>query len=236
LKSDSSVASPSREGPVLELDGISVEPGNDPFSLQIYPGELVLFECAENFPIPDLWDVFVGLDQPALGKVSFGGKAWEDMPEEEKEANRLSVGCVFSAGDKYESQWLDNLDIDENVVLAQSMNPACPSAEWEGRLAELLRHFEMEELSGKRPNQVSPAESMRAQWIRAFLPKPLRLLILERPDYGLPVGLDMKLVDRMMAARESGTAVLWIDLRRSDAERSALGPTKHFTHLPSGLV
>jgi len=225
----------SKEMPVLALEEISLCEGSDRFSLEVFPGELVLFECARNKPIPDLWDVFVGLEEPMEGSVRFDGMRWMEMPEKLKEANRLCVGCVFAGSDKYESQWLDNLDIDENVVLAQSMNPAYSSRETDARLAVLMKHFDVTELPGKRPMRVSVKESMKAQWIRAFLPGELKLLILERPTYGMPTSSIERLEDRVAQVRDRGTAVLWIDVVKPESERKALAPSKHFEALPDAL-
>ncbi len=221
--------------PVLALEEISLREGSDRFSLEVFPGELILFECARNRPIPDLWAVFIGLEKPLEGSVRFDGVRWTEMPECLKEANRLCVGCVFTSSDKYESQWLDNLDIDENVVLAQSMNPAFSSVETDERLAVLMEHFDLNELPGKRPMKVSVKESMKAQWIRAFLPGELKLLILERPTYEMPTSSIEKLVDRVAQVRDRGTAVLWIDVVRPESERIDLTPSKHFEKLPNAL-
>ncbi len=220
---------------VLELEGVSLRKKKEPFSLEIGLGELVFFECESEDVIPDLWSVFLGVDDPEGGCVYFGGVNWREMTGDELEANRLSVGCVYMGSGKYESNWLDNLDIDENVVLAQSMNPEYTQAELDAHLGELLKHFGLKELSDRRPVRVSAKESMRAQWIRAFLPKSLKLLILERPTQGMPMNAVRKLIEKVSEVRESGAAVLWIDVRRSEEEREAISPSMYFDELPAGL-
>ncbi len=220
---------------MLALDGVSLRKERDSFSLEIFPGDLVFLECPRNRPLPDLWAISVGLEEPVKGVIRFGGMAWEAMEEEEKEACRLSVGCVFSVSDKYESKWLDNLDVDENVVLAQLMNPSYTLGEMNERLADLLAHFGLKKLPGRRPLDVSARESMRAQWIRAFLPKPLKLLILERPTFGVSGNAVEKLMSRVKQVRDEGTAVFWIDVALSESEMTTLSPSKHIDELPVAL-
>ena len=221
--------------PVMELEGVALRKMKDPFSLVIKSGELVFFECDREDVIPDLWSVFLGVDDPEIGSVHFDGVNWREMEDAQLEANRLSSGCVYTGSGKYESTWLDNLDIDENVVLAQSMNPAYTQAELDTRLGELLKYFGLNELPGRRPVKVSAKESMRAQWVRAFLPKSLKLLILEKPTLGMPMNAVRKLIEKVSEVRETGTAVLWIDVRREEEEMSAISPSMYFDELPVGL-
>lgn len=231
----SSPISVTEKVPILGLEDISLRRERDSFSLDVFPGELVFFECSRKFHLPDLVRVFVGLEEPVKGSVQFQGTAWDAMFENEKEASRFSVGCVFSDSDKYESQWLDNLDVDENVLLAQMMNPLYSASELDERLGDLLDHFGLKNLPGRRPVEVSAKESMRAQWIRAFLPKPLKLLILERPTFGVPGNAVEKLMTRVAQVREEGAAVLWIDVGLPEQERAALSPSQYFEELPPAL-
>ncbi len=227
----------SADNVVLELEEVSTNDGSEVFSLELGEGDLLLFNCDRGLRIPDVWDLFVGMDAPCCGGIRFCGELWEEMSAKQQEAQRLKVGCVFTGSNKYEAPWLENLDIDENVRLAQSMNPARSETGLQKRIDSLLDDFGMSEIPGVRPAAVGRIDSMKSQWIRAFLPDPLRLLILERPIYGMSSDDSNRFLNRVNRAREEEkTAVVWIDVALSSSEVERLNPTQEFTNLPACLL
>ena len=180
----------------------------------------------------DLGDLALGLQAPRQGRVFFGGEDWSGMDPREAERRRRRVGRVFAPRGR--AAWIENLDVEENVMLAQLFNEG---STWEAvreRAEDLARRFGLDGLPTSRPSATPAPDLMAAQWVRAFLPDPLRLLILELPEAAVPEGKAGLLNGEVKRVLDEGTAVIWID--GSAAELDGLEPDRHFGEVPEALM
>jgi len=117
---------------------------------------------------------------------------------------RAQIGRVFDG-----HGWISNLNVNENVTLAQRHHTRRPDAEILAEAEALARAFGLNELPKIRPALVAPQDLRRAEWIRGFLGQP-RLVLLERPMQGVPLEHLPRLLDAVQEACTRKTAVLWL--------------------------
>jgi molybdate transport system ATP-binding protein len=114
-----------------------------------------------------------GLDRPDLGSIDFGGERWfdaalgVDLPPQ-----RRGVGLLFQ-----DYALFPHLTVAANLAYGLQR---LPRAEREGRVAELVKRFELGDLLGRRPGQLSGGQKQRVALARALAPRP-RLLLLDEP-------------------------------------------------------
>ncbi|MBU6179281.1 MAG: hypothetical protein KGR69_06430 [Verrucomicrobia bacterium] len=155
--------------------------------------------------------ILLGIQAPARGEIRFLGRTWEERGVAETERDLRLVGTVVNPRCHPARIWVGNLDVDENVMLAAQFDPGRTSARIAARADELARRFGLAEgLPQGRHSTTDPESLVLAQWVRAFLREPLRLLILENPLELAPRGSVAAFVDEINRARDAGTAVLWI--------------------------
>jgi ABC-type transporter Mla maintaining outer membrane lipid asymmetry ATPase subunit MlaF len=197
---------------VFACEGLSTcpEPEAGSFDLAMRAGECVVFAGVEADSLHHLGDLFLGLIAPARGRVTVLGQDWQTMDPREAEHLRRQTGRVLAAPGR--AAWLQNLDVEENVYLARQFEPSESPEGLRQRALALCGAFGLEELPSTRPADTPSDVLMRAQWVRAFLPEPLRLLVLEAPDGGGRSSASGKLREQVRVARASGTVVIWIDL------------------------
>lgn len=197
-------------GLVLEFDGVWLPPtwpydtALDDVSFAVHPGELLLITLAPGRVRSPFADLTQGLIDPHRGQVRIAGRSWTQMPIPEMARHRSRVGRVFDVGG-----WVSNLNVDENVLLAQRHHDTAPAAELRRRADELARSFGMDGVPTQRPAEASQNELRLSQWVRAFL-GDMRLLVLERPARDVQPEAIEPLLKSLRAAREGGAAVLWI--------------------------
>jgi phospholipid/cholesterol/gamma-HCH transport system ATP-binding protein len=145
-----------------------------------------------------------GLVEPDSGLVTFLGEDWCAMSPDRSAERRGKIGRVF------ESQaWISNLDVDENVILAQRSHTARPESEIAAEAGALAGQFGLGELPRGRPAVVRRADLRRAAWVRAFIGAP-QLVILENPTKDVSSDALPSLVDAVKAACGRGAAVIWM--------------------------
>lgn len=187
---------------VTERGGAASELSDVTFDL--HAGDLMLVRVDEEVPSPPLADTAQGIAEPERGTVTFLDRDWSGLGPDAAAALRARTGRVFESGG-----WLSNLDLDENVVLAESHHTSRPLREIHEEAAKLAVEFGITDLAGTRCHQVSLQDLQRAGWVRAFLGDPL-LLILERPERDVNPGLTGPLLESVGAALARGAAVVWL--------------------------
>jgi ABC-type transporter Mla maintaining outer membrane lipid asymmetry ATPase subunit MlaF len=120
---------------------------------------------------------------------------------------------------------LSNLDVDENITLAQrhaARRPAAAILEEARGWADLAGL--PEGLPAARPAHLPQETLGRCAWVRACLGAPW-LVVLEHPGRGLADGWLEPLVAMMAALRARGTAVIWIGGEEEAEQCAALKPS-----------
>lgn len=223
--------------PIVSLRGVRFHSEDEsPLELEFVPGELAFIGRQRQPPEPLIEDLIQGIVPPASGEILFDGLAWGARSTREIEAARLSIGRVFATPTPV-SNWVQNLNVTDNVLLAQRFRAHVNEPDLRRRADELAARFGLGSLPSSRPS-ATPVEQLElAQWVRAFLPDPLRLLILDHPSSGVTEESLAGLLDAVDSTRAKGTAVLWIG--RSPSRSIAggrLSPTQSLTQLADGQI
>ncbi len=219
----------------LRFDQVSTGGKKSPrFDLSLNSGELIVFEVSNSEAVNDIPGLAAGVTSPRSGEVFCCGKNWTDLHDDAAVELRLQIGQVYNS--TFRASWIENLDIDENIFLGQQMAGRVSQEELAERAIALARTFEMDSLPRTRRSNLGRKDLMRAQWVRAFLPDPLILLILERPTLGMDSDSVQLLLSQITKVRRTGTAVLWLDNSLSDTEYDQLSPTELISPTPPALL
>jgi phospholipid/cholesterol/gamma-HCH transport system ATP-binding protein len=200
---------------ILELTGVTVEadPAYDSpiwnVSLRLGAGELALVWLERGVVRLPLADVAEGLAEHYDGTATFLGRDWRSVAAGEGAALRGRIGRVFDAVGAVGTGWVSNLDVDENVMLAQRHHTRRPSSEIEAEAAKLARMFGLPGLPRGRPGQTRAPDLQRAACARAFVGTP-DLILLERPAQGVYPDIMPPLINAVRSARNRGAAVVWL--------------------------
>jgi len=195
---------------ILRLEEVSIAPelgydyGMQKISLALHPGAfmmVLLDQGAWNHPLPDLVSGLIPVEQ---GRLTVFQQTWSRLTPDQQSGLRGKIGRVFEG-----HGWLSNLDIDENITLAQRHHTLRPVEEIIAESEALARQVGLEMIPRTRV-AVTPRESLRrAEWIRAAIGLPW-LVILERPGCDLAEGWMSDLVPVIDRIREQGSAVIWL--------------------------
>jgi ABC-type Fe3+/spermidine/putrescine transport system ATPase subunit len=157
-----------RYGPVLAVDGVSVE---------IQEGELVSFVGPSGCGKTTLLRMIGGFIRPDAGRVVLDGRDVTGQPP-----NRRPTAMVFQSYALF-----PHLSVADNVGYALRVRRR-PRAEIRTRVAELLRLVQLEGLGARRPDQLSGGQQQRVALARALSVRP-RVLLLDEPLSNLDANL-----------------------------------------------
>ena len=183
------------------------------------PGDLLLARLGEGATRTPLADLADGTFAPTRGRIAYRGREWAALSAEEVSALRATIGRV-----RDRAEWISNLDLDENVLLARRHHTSLGEREIRAEAAGLAAGFGLEALPDRRVHLVGRRELAAAACVRAFLGGPA-LLLLERPARGMSGSLMSGLVQAVDAARRRGAAVVWITDDPEIWRSPALTPT-----------
>ena len=151
------------------------------------------------------------LDDVYSGEIRLFGRRLEDLDESAKALLRLkNIGFVF----QFDSL-LPEFTVLENIEMpARLLGAGAP-----GRGLELLKRFELEEIAGKFPMEISGGEKQRAAMLRALCNSPA-LLIADEPTGNLDRHNSGVILDDLKRAAALGTAVLMVTHNEESARRA----------------
>lgn len=194
---------------VVSFENVSVgvspayDSGVDEVTFDIAAGDCLFVVTERNRRRLPLADLAEGLFAPDAGEVSFEGRSWKDLSPDNAARCRGRIGRVF-----FEHAWISNLDIDENITLAQRHLTHRPLADIQSEALALARLLGWDDLPHTRPAWENRADLQRAQWIRALMGQR-SLLLLEYPEEEATAdSLDL-LWPVIEKRRSEGVAVLW---------------------------
>jgi ABC-type branched-subunit amino acid transport system ATPase component len=195
---------------ILEFKAVSIRAGSmqttglADASFSLNRGELLwvmVMEGAENIPLAPLAQ---GLLTPDSGKVFFKGESWDEVGPGAQSLLRGRIRRVF-----VHYGWVTNLDMMENLCLAECHNTQRPIEEIKAEVRALARRFGVDEVPEARPTRVHPMILRKLEWVRAFVGDP-ELIILERPCVGAPKADAVRLTQAVSEAVRRGVAVMWV--------------------------
>lgn len=156
----------------------------------------------ENERLP-LADVAQGLVPPESGMVSFLDLDWQTLLADAAASQRGKIGRLFD-----DEGWISDLDVDENILLAQRHHTQRSDDEIMAEAFQFARMFGLPGLPRGRPGKVRRWDLRKAACIRAFLGQPT-LIILEQPVRGVYADSMAPLLNAVQSARRRASAVLW---------------------------
>jgi len=195
---------------ILHVESVSLPPsseydeGFDAVDLALRRGEQCVIEVEGAQACPALADVCSGLIEPLSGVVRFMGRPWADYTADEAAMARSRIGRVFE-----HHAWVSNLDLDENITLAQRHHTRRPEADIHQEALDLMQRFGLEHLPAMRPALAGRHISLLAQWVRALLANP-SLLLLEKPTEEASDAECEALLACMGERLQAGAAVVWL--------------------------
>jgi len=195
---------------ILEFREVTIEPrhpydmGLGGVSFSLAPGDLLAIEVEKGHGRNPLADTAEGLAEPDRGAVLFRGRDWASLPAGVSAEERGRIGRVFETGG-----WVSNLNIDENITLAQRHHTLRPIEEIAAEGERLARAVGLPGLPAVRPAAAKRPERRTAEWVRAFIGEPA-LIILEHPMNDAYTSSLSALAGAVETARARGAAVLWL--------------------------
>src|SRR5579872_5835371 len=194
---------------ILKFSGVTVESsahyetGLCNGSFELRQGELLIVRIErENERLP-LADATQGLVPPKQGSVLFLGQDWQRMSPDHSAAQRGKIGRLFD-----DDGWISDLDVDQNIMLAQRHHTSRSEKEIVAEALTLARVFGLPGLPRGRPANMRRWDLRKAACIRAFLGQPA-FIIIEQPVRGVYADLMAPLLNAAKSARKRGAAVLW---------------------------
>jgi phospholipid/cholesterol/gamma-HCH transport system ATP-binding protein len=193
--------------PVMEWEHVML-PAHDTalpeLDVSLQPGEGLLVYVDSRRRYPPIADAACGLVSPVQGRIRFQGRDWQDRMAGGAAIARSRIGRVFEG-----HAWVSNLDLDENITLAQRHHTGRTEHEIIAEAENWARRFGLDALPAVRPAKAGHRERMKAQWIRALLGEP-HLLLLERAGRDVT---DEELLAWIAAVKEQlkrGAAMIWL--------------------------
>lgn len=172
-------------------------------TFKLPPGCLLLIKLEAGNEYLPISDAAEGLIAPKTGLIRWQGKAWSSFAPLAELNARARIGRVFE-----KNSWVSNLNVIENVTLSQRHHTERPERDIIAEADALARYFGLPETPRQRPAFISKRELKMAEWVRALIGKPL-LLLLERPEAGVPDDNLSKLIDAVQTALRRGAAAIW---------------------------
>jgi len=223
------------EGPVVDVRdaGMELSPaydvGMEGVSFTLQRGELALVRLEHGMPEHPLADVLSGLAGITSGDVRVFGQEWPRLGPDEQARARWRIGRVFAG-----HGWMSNLDVDENVTLAERYHGRRRVSDILEEAHELARRAGLTDLPDTRPAMTDWNRLRRAEWVRAMLGTPW-LCLFERPGRDLTESWLDEFLPMVDALRARGTAVVWLCV--DDGEwQAGVNPSLKFTAKGNKLV
>jgi phospholipid/cholesterol/gamma-HCH transport system ATP-binding protein len=146
--------------------------------------------------------------------VLFQGDDWQAMAPAQAAAARGRIGRCFAGG-----AWLAHLSVLDNLLLAARTHGQFSQAALGVQAAALARLFGLPGVPVDLPGSLHRADLARANLVRAFLGRPV-LVLLEEPRRDLTDRVTAPLVHAIRRVRDRGGAVLWLTTGGALAEPS----------------
>lgn len=188
---------------VTLLNGKYGQAGMRQITFRLSQGWLLLIRVENGNEYLPLADAAEGLLAPKSGLITWRGTPWHAFAPQDELKARARIGRVFE-----KSGWISNLNVIENVTLSQRHHTERPELDIIHEADSFAKYFGLAQVSRQRPAFVSERELRITEWVRAFIGKPL-LLLLERPEKGVMDDSLPKLIDVVQTALHNGTAVVW---------------------------
>jgi phospholipid/cholesterol/gamma-HCH transport system ATP-binding protein len=121
----------------------------------------------------------LGIHQPEVGTISFDGRIYSDLSDEEKRDLRTEIGMVFQG-----SALFDSMTVAENVAFPLKMFTNKSKSEINDRVDFVLKRVNLIDAHNKLPSEISGGMQKRVAIARAIVNNP-KYLFCDEPNSGL---------------------------------------------------
>lgn len=121
----------------------------------------------------------LGLFDYEQGSISYDGKLYKELKEDEKRNLRAEIGMVFQG-----SALFDSMTIQENVMFPLRMFTTMSKSEMEDRADFVLKRVNLDGAHYKMPSEASGGMQKRVAIARAIVNNP-KYLFCDEPNSGL---------------------------------------------------
>ena len=121
----------------------------------------------------------LGLFEYEQGSISYDGKIFSELTEDQKRDLRADIGMVFQG-----SALFDSMTIAENVMFPLKMFTNQSKSEMQDRVNFVLKRVNLEDAHNKMPSEASGGMQKRVAIARAIVNNP-KYLFCDEPNSGL---------------------------------------------------
>lgn len=126
-----------------------------------------------------LLKTLLGIHKPDSGTISYDGRFYWEMSEDEKRELRTEIGMVFQG-----SALFDSMTVAENVAFPLKMFTKNTRAETKDRVDFVLKRVNLTDAHAKLPSEISGGMQKRVAIARAIVNNP-KYLFCDEPNSGL---------------------------------------------------
>ena len=184
----------------------------DGVSLSVRAGEIVGIAGVQGSGQTELTEAVLGLLEPASGTVSLDGRDLAGVGVQD----RLTGGIGYVPEDRLDDGLVGEFSIAENLVLdlvgtsafshGQALDLAAIGTSATARMTE----FDVRAPSSRAAASTLSGGNQQKVVLARELSRPLKLLVVSQPTRGLDVGSMEFVHSRLVAERDTGTAVLLV--------------------------
>lgn len=202
-----SVSYPGRDGPVVALDG---------YSLDVAPGSLTVLLGESGCGKSTALNAIAGLVQPSSGRITLGDNVLYERGAAGRRAvamppNHRDIGMVFQSY----ALW-PHLSVLENVMYP-ALRRGAKREQAAAAAREVLATVRCDALTGRYPGELSGGQQQRIALARAMVSRP-KLLLFDEPLSNLDAGLRRGLRDELgRLHREIGFTGVYVTHDQSEA-------------------
>ena len=126
-----------------------------------------------------LLKTLLGIHTPEEGTISFDGRIYSQLDNDERRALRTEIGMVFQGGALF-----DSMTVEENVAFPLRMFSNKRSKEIRDRVNQVLDRVNLVGANKKKPSEISGGMQKRVSIARAIVNNP-KYLFCDEPNSGL---------------------------------------------------
>ena len=194
----------------LELSGLQKTFGDlrvvKDFNLKVDQGEFVSFLGPSGCGKTTVLRMVAGFEEPTAGTIGVGGKNVTRL-----KPNQRDMGMVFQAYALF-----PNMTVAQNIGFGLKVRGA-QASEISGRVAEMLKLIQLDQLADRYPYQLSGGQQQRVALARALAPQP-KVLLLDEPLSALDAKVRVSLRDEIRAIqRRLGITTIFVTHDQEEA-------------------